>query len=193
MSSSPSVCGMCDNRHISSSSAVWCSDCEESLGTECLEHHSLAKPCRNHTTIPISEYRKLPSYVVEISELCKEHQEKFNLYYKEDEHPCCRLCMLKNHKDCREVTVLENIINNVKTSNMFNKIEQLIDELIKTIGKIRQNRETNTGAVKEQNILVENEIRELRRKIDKHLDKLQESLMKQKNKQSKKHVSYWYL
>jgi hypothetical protein len=47
----------------------------------------------------------------------------------------------------------------------------LIDELIETIGKIRQNRETNASAVKEQNILVESEIRELRRKIDKHLDK----------------------
>jgi hypothetical protein len=60
---------------------------------------------------------------------------------------------------------------------MFNEIEQSIDELIKTIGKITQNRETNASAVKEQKILVENEIRELRRKIDKHLDKLQEGLM----------------
>ena len=60
---------------------------------------------------------------------------------------------------------------------MFNEIERLIDELIETIGKIRQNRETNASAVKEQKILVESEIRELRRKIDKHLDKLQEKLM----------------
>jgi hypothetical protein len=42
-------------------------------------------------------------------------------------------------------------------------LEQLIDELIETIGKIRQNRETNASAVKGQNILVESEIRELRR------------------------------
>jgi hypothetical protein len=48
---------------------------------------------------------------------------------------------------------------------MFNEIEQLIDELIETIGKIRQNRETNTSAVKEQKILVENEIQELRTTI----------------------------
>jgi hypothetical protein len=79
---------------------------------------------------------------------------------------------VENHKDCKEVTVLENIIKNIKTSNLFNEIEQLIDELIETIGKIRQNRETNVSAVKEQKILVENEIRTLRRKIDKHLDKL---------------------
>jgi hypothetical protein len=86
---------------------------------------------------------------------------------------------VENHKDCKEVTVLENIIKNVKTSHLFNEMEQLIDELIKTIGKIRQNREANASAVKEQKILVENEIRKLRRKIDKHLDKLQEGLMKE--------------
>jgi hypothetical protein len=68
---------------------------------------------------------------------------------------------------------------------MFNEIERLIDELIETIGKIRQNRETNASAVKEQKILVENEIRELRRKIDKHLDKLQESLMKELTEKEK--------
>ena len=115
--------------------------------------------------------------MLEINELCNEHHEKFILYCKEHERPCCRICILEDHKDCKEVTVLENIIKNVKTSNMFNEIEQLIDELIKTISKIRQNRETNASAVKEQKILVESEIRELRRKIDNHLDKLQESLM----------------
>jgi hypothetical protein len=115
--------------------------------------------------------------VLEISELCKEHHEKFNLYCKEHECPCCRICILENHKDCKEITIVENIVENIKTSNMFNEIERLIDELIETIGKIRQNRETNASAVKEQKILVENEIGELRRKIDKHLDKLQESLM----------------
>jgi len=68
---------------------------------------------------------------------------------------------------------------------MFNEIERLIDELIETIGKIRQNRETNASGVKEQKILVENEIRKLRRKIDKHLDKLQESLMKELTEKEK--------
>ena len=177
MSSSPSTCGICDIRHISKPSEMWCPDCEEGLCTECVEHHSLAKPSRNHTTIPISEYRTLPSYVLEINELCNEHHEKFILYCKEHECPCCRICILENHKDCKEVTVLENIVKNVKTSNMFNEMEQLINESIETIGKIRQNRETNASAVKEQKILVESEIRELRRKIDKHLDKLQEKLM----------------
>jgi hypothetical protein len=50
--------------------------------------------------------------------------------------------------------------------------------MTETIGKIRQNRETNSSAVREQKIIVENEIRELRTKISNHLDKLQEDLLK---------------
>jgi hypothetical protein len=67
MSSSPSTCGICDMRHISKPSEVWCPDCEEGICTECVEHHSLAKPSRNHTTLPISEYRTLPSYVLQLT------------------------------------------------------------------------------------------------------------------------------
>jgi hypothetical protein len=103
MSSSPSFCGMCDNRHISKPSKVWCRECEEGLCTECTEYHSLGKLSRGHTTITIAEYRNLPSYVLEIKEHCSEHQEKFSLYCREHECPCCGICIVENHKECREV------------------------------------------------------------------------------------------
>ena len=179
MSSSPSFCGMCDNRHISKPSKVWCRECEEGLCTECIEYHSSVKLSRGHTTIPIEEYQKLPSYVLEIKEHCNEHHEKFNLYCKEHECPCCRICNVENHKDCKEVTILENITKNVKTSTMFNETEHLIKEMFENIGKIRQNRETNSSSVKEQKRIIENEIHELRTKVNNHLDKLQEDLMKE--------------
>jgi Skp family chaperone for outer membrane proteins len=50
--------------------------------------------------------------------------------------------------------------------------------MIENIGKIRQNRDTNFSVVKEQKRIIENEIQELRTKINNHLDKLQEDLMK---------------
>ena len=179
MSTSPSFCGMCDNRHISKPSEVWCRDCEEGLCTGCIEYHSSVKLSRGHTTIPIAEYQKLPSYVLKIKEHCNEHQEKFNLYCKEHECPCCRICSVKNHSDCKNVAIMEEIIKNVKTSSMFNETEHLIKEMIDTIGKIRQNRETNSSSVREQKRIIENEIQELRTQINNHLDKLQENLMKQ--------------
>ena len=179
MSSSPSFCGICENRHISKPSAAWCRECEEGLCTECIEYHSSWKLSRGHTTVPIAEYQKLPSYVLQIKEHCSEHHEKFNLYCKEHECPCCGICNVENHKDCKEVTVLGNITKNVKTSTMFNETEYLIKEMFENIGKIRQNRETNSSSVKEQKRIIQNEIQELRTKVNNHLDKLQENLMKE--------------
>jgi hypothetical protein len=59
--------------------------------------------------------------------------EKFNLYCKGHECPCCRICNMENHKDCKEVTILENITKNVKTSTMFNETEHLIKEMFTLI------------------------------------------------------------
>jgi hypothetical protein len=87
--------------------------------------------------------------------------------------------MVETHRDCVDISILGNIVKDVKTPYLFNGIEQLISEMIETIGQIRQNREDNSNAVRQQKIIIENEIREVRTKINNHLDKLQESLMKE--------------
>jgi DNA-binding beta-propeller fold protein YncE len=74
---------------------------------------------------------------------------------------------------------MEEIIKNVKTSTMFTETEHWINEMIENIGRIKQNRETNLSAVKEQKRIIENELQELRTTINTHLDKLQEDLMKE--------------
>ena len=159
---------------------------EEGLCTECLDHHNLAKPCPTHTPIPITQYRKLPSYVLEIKENCSEHHERFNLYCKDHECPRCGICMVETHKDCPDITIIENIVKDVKKSDIFNEIEQLISEMIEAIDKIRENRETNSSAVREQKIIVENEIQELRIQLNHHLDQLQEDLINELTEAEKK-------
>jgi hypothetical protein len=86
---------------------------------------------------------------------------------------------VENHKDCKEVAVLRNITMNVKTSTMFNETEHFIKEMFENIGKIRQNRETNSSSVKEQKRKIQNEIHELRTKFNNHLDMIQENMMKE--------------
>jgi hypothetical protein len=54
-------------------------------GHQGTQHHSLSNASRNHNTMPISEYQALPSSVLEIRELCNEHNERFQLYCKEHE------------------------------------------------------------------------------------------------------------
>jgi glutamine synthetase type III len=96
--------------------------------------------------------------------------------------------MVEIHRDCVGVSILQNIVKDVKTSDIFNAIDQLINEMIETIGKIRQNREDNSNAVREQKIIIENEIREVRTNINNHLDKLQEDLMKELTEKENLHL-----
>ena len=179
MSCSPSVCGLCDIRHICKQSERWCSECDEGLCVDCAEHHSLSKASRNHNTIPMSEYLKLPSNVLKIREFCNEHDERFQIYCQKHACPCCRICIIESHNKCQDITVLEDVVQGVKSSHMFKEIESLIDEMIGNVGKIRQNRETYSVAATEQKQMIESEIRELRTKVNNHLDKLQEDLMKE--------------
>jgi hypothetical protein len=81
--------------------------------------------------------------------------------------------MVETRMDCSDVTILENIVKDVNPSDIFNEIEQLVIEMTEITGKIRQNRETNSSSSREQKIIIENEIREIRTKINNHLDKLQ--------------------
>jgi hypothetical protein len=48
---------------------------------------------------------------------------------------------------------------------MFTEVEPLIKEMIENIDKIKQNRETNISAVKEQKRIIEIEIQELLQSI----------------------------
>jgi hypothetical protein len=123
---------------------------------------------------------------LEIKENCSEHHERFNLYCKDHECPRCGICMVETHKDCPDITIIENIVKDVKKSDIFNEIEQLISEMIEAIDKIRENRETNSSAVREQKIIVENEIQELRIQLNHHLDQLQEDLINELTEAEKK-------
>jgi hypothetical protein len=90
MATSTVPCNICFVRCITKSSAVWCSECDEGFCTDCKKYHSLAKTTRDHVTITIGEYQKIPPFIVRINPLCDEHCEKYQMYCKDHENVCCR-------------------------------------------------------------------------------------------------------
>jgi hypothetical protein len=59
----------------------------------------------------------------------------------------------------------------------MHSVQSPSSQSIDNIGKIKQNRKTNSSSVKEQKRIIENEIQEMRTKFNNHLDRLQENLM----------------
>ncbi|XP_052073659.1 protein wech-like [Mytilus californianus] len=179
MSSKLTVCGVCEYRKINKPSVVWCLECDEGLCEECKEHHAASKGSRNHSIIPVSQYQKLPSNILEINQICPKHDEKYVIFCRKHDCPCCRRCVVETHNDCKEIDAIDDVIRNVKSSNAFLDIEQMLAELSGNLQRIRKDRQENIKSLIENRAKIENEIQQTRSLINNHLDKLQESLIKE--------------
>ncbi|XP_063397743.1 tripartite motif-containing protein 2-like [Mytilus trossulus] len=177
MSRKHTVCGVCEYRNINKSSVVWCSECAEGLCDECKEHHAASKSSRDHNILPISEYQKLPTNILEITQTCPKHNEKYQIYCKKHDCPCCRRCVVETHDDCKELNAIDDVIKTVKSSNAFLEIEHTLLELSDNLQTLRKDQQKNITSLKENKSKIEKEIQQTRLMINNHLDKLQESLM----------------
>ncbi|CAC5420458.1 unnamed protein product [Mytilus coruscus] len=178
MATNRSICGVCDSRQITKPSEVWCSECDEGLCGECQEHHAVSKATRNHETVSVAEYKKLPTEVLQIVQICKLHNEKYELFCNKHDCPCCKKC-LKTHSDCKGFTDINELIKNVRTSNAFYEIEQTLHETVENIKRISANRKHILISLGQNKRKIEVEIKQTRTKMNKHLDELQNDLIKE--------------
>lgn len=186
MATNTSVCAICDLRHVTSESLHWCPECEEALCTECSEHHSLSKGTRSHKTIPISQYQSLPTFVTDIQQFCIYHNEKYQQYCITHACPICYKC-IKEHGKCTDVIPLEDVIGEIKSSELFLDLEQSLKDVLGNIKRIREDRENNVRSIKTQKKNITIKIDNIKTQIIQHLEKLKESIMKELEQTYDKH------
>ncbi|CAG2204145.1 unnamed protein product [Mytilus edulis] len=181
MASNTSVCAICDLRHITSRSMHWCPECEEALCPDCSEHHSLSKGTRAHKTIPISQYQSLPTFVTDIQQFCIYHNEKYQQYCMTHECPICYKC-IKEHGKCTDVIPLEDVIGEIKSSELFRDLEQTLKDVLGNISRIRKDREDNVQSIQTQKKKITMEIDKIKTQINQRIEKLKESVIKELEK-----------
>ncbi|CAC5373484.1 unnamed protein product [Mytilus coruscus] len=177
MATNWTTCGTCDLRNITKPSVFWCSECDEGLCHECTEHHSISKATRGHSTVEIDEYKKLQSTILEITQTCKYHNEKMQMFCNQHDCPCCKKCIVETHNECKEFVDIDDFVKDVKSSNAFVDIEHTLAEISENIIRIRKDREENLTAIMETREKVESEIKMTKLKIVSYLDKLQEDIL----------------
>ncbi|XP_063418805.1 uncharacterized protein LOC134701594 [Mytilus trossulus] len=176
MASNWSVCGICDFRHVTKPSVVWCSECDEGLCDDCKEHHSISKSSRDHDTVPIDDYQNLPTEVQQVAQSCKIHNQKYQIFCKIHACPCCAKCVIDEHNDCKVFVDIDDVIKNVKSSTAFQEIELTLIDMVEYIERVKKDREENLLSIKEQKEKIETKILQTREEINNHLDLLQEML-----------------
>jgi hypothetical protein len=145
----------------------------------------VAKLSRDHTTIPISDYQKQPSFLADIKLFCADHNQRYQLYCVTHECPICYRC-IQAHRECNDIIPIDEVVDNAKKSQNFQDLRQEVEDLVENIKRLRTNREENLKTVNDQvqkHIL---KVQILRSSINQHLDKLEEELklelIKQENK-----------
>ena len=98
------------------------------------------------------------------------------MFCKSHDCPCCRKCTIENHKECKDVVLIKDIVQDVKTSVSLHDLQHQLLVISKNITRIRENREANADLIRKQKEKIEKDIRDLREAMNNHLDKLQEKL-----------------
>ncbi|CAG2198287.1 unnamed protein product [Mytilus edulis] len=142
MATNSSYCDFCDNLQINEHSVVWCSECDEGPNEECKNHNSDSKASKSHETVSIAEYKKLPTEVIHSAQTCKLHNEKFELFCRDHDCPCCQKCV-NSHNDCKSLTDINELIKNINTSNSFYEFEQTLLEVVDNVKQLGINRKEN--------------------------------------------------
>ena len=171
------LCGICESQHITKCADHWCPECEEGLCSECQKHHSLSKASRTHGIISIENYKKLPQFISQIVHNCKDHEMKVTNYCPKHDTICCPVCISTNHKKCVDLMAIPELIKTAKTSSIIATMEQSLRDMKHNIDIAVKYRERNLASIRKQQQHYSDEIKQIRVKINSHLDTIEQRIM----------------
>ncbi|CAC5360891.1 unnamed protein product [Mytilus coruscus] len=146
MATSCDSCDICSNGPTSSMAVTWCPECDEKLCDECSHRHHLSAVTKNHSAVPIVNYKQL-SVIRETRVFCKEHNEKLKIYCRNHELPLCKKCILTTHRNCENTAILTEAAKNVKTSTAMYSLLKELKGVISNLEKAANDRETNISSI----------------------------------------------
>ncbi|XP_052100893.1 uncharacterized protein LOC127734902 [Mytilus californianus] len=180
-------CSICELQHLTHKAEEWCPECDEYLCSNCKTHHKLAKATRRHKTVAMSDLKELPSFVSAIKIECDAHHENYEYFCPKHEIPICVICAEK-HTQCGQFTILRKL-EGTKTSAGMVKVEKNIRDIQKNLEVFLQNRQSNLSNLKDQQASCREKVKEIRLKIDRHLDKLEKTAIDEIDNSYIKHKS----
>lgn len=169
-------CGPCVHESTNKNAEKWCSDCNEGFCNLCEKAHKSMKISRDHSLIPIEDYRKIEHVNVRFE--CIEHGSKLEMYCKIHEMAICIACFPGKHNNCsNEIIPLAEAAKNAKTSTALSDLEHTITNTLESIKECRIDRAAASQRIETQEKNIKKRISDTRETINKHLDELERKLL----------------
>ena len=173
-------CSICDPSPIKAMG--WCPECDDFLCSDCLKHHKSYKTSKNHSAMLLEDYKELPTVVQTLKYHCEDHDELNQMYCPVHNRPCCIRCVLTAHKECSGAAPITDFISNVKSAPAMLDLEQTLKELGSFVKRLTDDKEENIQQILIRKKGICEEIHNLRKSLNDHLDQLQETLIRSINK-----------
>ena len=90
---------------------------------------------------------------------------------------CCPVCISTNHKKCDDLKAIVELIKTAKTSSNIATMEQSLRDMKHNIYIAVKDREGNLTSIRKQRQHYSDEIKQIRVKINSHLDTIEQRIM----------------
>ncbi|CAG2241991.1 unnamed protein product [Mytilus edulis] len=169
-------CEPCTARGKTPTAYQWCTECEEALCSECTEAHKVQKMSRSHHLVEIG---KIPNKI-NLSYNCSKHQHlPFDYFCVDHDVICCKECLPKDHRACKNVTSIDIASKNSKQSQSFLDYNEQLSFISDALEKLKKIGKENSSRIELEESKIRKEIAKAKEKVIKRLESLEKSLLKQ--------------
>ncbi|CAG2252973.1 unnamed protein product [Mytilus edulis] len=132
---------------------------------------------KHHQVMSLHDYQQLPEFLLNIKNNCEDHDLKYELFCSFHDCACCMKCIKDKHDNCKGLVPLGDVVGNIKSSASVFQVETDLVNLLDNLKTIKIFFSENLSALEEQKTEAITRVHTMRRSINDHLDKLEESLL----------------
>ncbi|VDI47343.1 Hypothetical predicted protein [Mytilus galloprovincialis] len=171
MASKIVMCDPCSRLNKSSEGFKYCTDCEDTLCTDCAALHSAVKLLASHHLVDVSV---TTGNTFNIKKVCNDHEDMCYEFYCSD-HDCliCRTCIANTHRTCGKIQPIEVAAKGCKSSSILEDVSKDIASLLISTKTLLEDRQKKKISVRQSKAKVLKEIAKFRQDINDHLDQLE--------------------
>ena len=187
MASSSQLCEPCSRATKYSMAVKYCSDCDESLCSDCFSVHGTFKAFISHHVI---DAQVSADTSFELNKFCSDHKDMvLDFYCSDHDDICCKSCIADEHRICGKIKPLDVAAKGVKSATMFEDFASEVKYLIDTASKVREQKQKSNVTWDSSTDSVKRGVEIIRSRILKHINDMEEQLMLEVNAANSKKVA----
>ena len=187
MASSSQLCEPCSRATKCSMAVKYCSDCDESLCSDCFRVHGTFKAFISHHVIDAQVSADIS---FELNKFCSDHKDMIlDFYCSDHDDICCKSCIADEHRICGKIKPLDVAAKGVKSATMFEDFASEVKYLIDTASKVREEKQKSKVTWDSSRDSVKRGVEIFRSRILKRIDDMEEKLMLEVNAANSKMVA----